>query len=93
MPKATDVLSFPSHEHKRGRESKNGHGNANELGDIAISPETARRNAKKYGRTVEQEIRILMLHGTLHLLGYDHEADDGAMERLEMRLRRRLRLA
>ena len=96
-PKPTDVLSFPARSLIRGRAAKNGNAPVdvpqNFLGDIAISPETAHRNAKKYGRTLEEELRILMLHGTLHLLGYDHEVDRGEMERLEMRLRRRLRLA
>jgi probable rRNA maturation factor len=62
------------------------------LGDIAISPETARRNAGRFGRRLEDELRILILHGVLHLLGYDHEADQGEMERLERRLRRKLRI-
>jgi probable rRNA maturation factor len=63
------------------------------LGDIAISPETARRNARKYGRTPSRELQILILHGVLHLLGYDHETDRGRMNRLEQRLRRRFGLA
>jgi probable rRNA maturation factor len=63
------------------------------LGDIAISPATARRNAKKYGRTLLVELQILMLHGLLHLLGFDHETDDGQMNRVEQQLRRRLGLA
>jgi probable rRNA maturation factor len=65
----------------------------NYLGDIAISPATARRNAAKYGRTLPAELRILMLHGVLHLLGYDHETDRGEMNRLETKLRRRFGLA
>ena len=65
---------------------------ANFLGDIAISPTTARRNAKKYGRPLPIELQILMLHGVLHLLGYDHETDRGKMNRIERRLRRRLGL-
>ena len=64
----------------------------NYLGDIAISPQTARRNAGRFGRRLEVELRILILHGVLHLLGYDHEADQGEMERLERRLRRKLRI-
>ena len=96
-PKPTDVLSFPARRMIAGRASTNGDAPAdvprNFLGDVAISPETAKRNARKFGRTLDEEIRILMLHGTLHLLGYDHEVDRGEMERLEMRLRRRLRLA
>ena len=62
------------------------------LGDIAISPATARRNAKKFGRTLPSELQILILHGVLHLLGYDHETDNGQMTRVENRLRRKLGL-
>ena len=62
------------------------------LGDVAISPSTARRNAKKLGRTLPSELRILILHGVLHLLGYDHETDRGEMDRVEERLRRKLGL-
>jgi probable rRNA maturation factor len=76
--KPTDVLSFP------------GPGGEVGLGDIVISVETAARNAKEYGRTLPQELDILALHGFLHVLGYDHETDDGTMDRLEKRLRRRL---
>jgi probable rRNA maturation factor len=76
--KPTDVLSFP------------GPGGEAGLGDIVISVETAARNAKEYGRTLPQELDILALHGFLHVLGYDHETDDGTMDRLEKRLRRRL---
>ena len=63
------------------------------LGDIAISPETARRNARRSSRALPQELRILILHGMLHLAGYDHETDDGEMDRLERHLRRRLGLS
>jgi probable rRNA maturation factor len=63
------------------------------LGDIAISPATARRNAKKFRRTLPGELQILILHGVLHLLGYDHETDDGQMTRVENRLRRKLGLS
>jgi len=79
--KVTDVLSFPAG-------ARNGY-----LGDIAISAAAARRNAQQYRRTLSCEIRILVLHGMLHLLGYDHETDRGEMERLESRLREKLRLA
>ena len=65
---------------------------AHSLGDIAISPATARRNAKKFGRTFPSELQILILHGVLHLLGYDHETDNGQMTRIENRLRRKLGL-
>jgi probable rRNA maturation factor len=64
-----------------------------ELGDIAIAPAVAQRNASQYGRTLPSELKILTLHGVLHLLGYDHETDRGEMHRLESRLRRRLGLA
>ena len=91
----TDVLSFPAVrrrrpvliEHKLRKKKLGG-----DLGDIAISPATARRNARKQGRTLASEMRILMLHGILHLFGYDHETDHGQMNRLEHKLRRRLGL-
>jgi probable rRNA maturation factor len=76
--RATDVLSFP------------GPGGSEGLGDIVISVETAARNARGLGRTLPQELDVLALHGFLHCLGYDHETDDGTMDRLEGRLRRRI---
>jgi probable rRNA maturation factor len=72
----TDVLSFP------------GEGGPLGLGDIVVSVETARRNARGAGRSLGQELDVLALHGLLHVLGYDHETDDGTMDRLERRLRR-----
>jgi probable rRNA maturation factor len=63
------------------------------LGDIAISPATAQRYAKKNGRKLSSELQVLILHGVLHLLGYDHETDRGEMERMERKLRKRLGLA
>ncbi|MGB0036615.1 MAG: rRNA maturation RNase YbeY [Candidatus Acidiferrales bacterium] len=63
------------------------------LGDIAIAPAVARRNARRFGRSFEDEMRILILHGMLHLMGYDHETDDGRMDRRERRLRRELGIA
>ncbi len=63
------------------------------LGDIAIAPATARRYARKNQRSLQNELHILMLHGVLHLMGYDHESDNGQMNRIEHRLRRRLGLA
>jgi probable rRNA maturation factor len=93
--KTTDVLSFPSETRSTPRplsarlKSLNG----KYLGDIAISPVVARRNAKSLGRSLGGELRILILHGVLHLLGYDHETDRGEMNRVEARLRRRLGLA
>ena len=61
----------------------------NMSGDIAISPETARRNARRFSRSLPLELRILILHGMIHLAGFDHEADHGEMDRLERRLRKR----
>jgi probable rRNA maturation factor len=72
------VLSFPGEEAG--------------LGDIVISVATAERNARRLGRTLPQEIDVLALHGFLHVLGYDHETDDGTMDRLERRLRQELRV-
>lgn len=63
------------------------------LGDIAIAPAVALRNARRFDRSFEDEMRILILHGMLHLMGYDHETDDGQMDRREQRLRRELGLA
>jgi probable rRNA maturation factor len=80
---STDVLSFPAN----GSRAKS---NQEYVGDIAISPETARRNAHLYERSLREELRVLVLHGMIHLAGYDHESDEGEMERLERRLRRRL---
>jgi len=74
----TDVLSFP------------GGGGEAGLGDVVISVPTAERNARGLGRTLRQELDVLALHGFLHVLGYDHETDDGTMDRLEGRLRKRL---
>ena len=63
------------------------------MGDIAIAPATARRYAKKNGRSLNSELRVLILHGVLHLLGYDHETDHGEMDRIEQKMRRRFGLA
>jgi len=93
---ATDVLSFPAEEDsgKPGtlrQQARRARGKF--LGDVAISPRLARRNAKLLGRELPEELKVLILHGVLHLLGYDHETDHGEMERIEMRLRRRLGIA
>jgi probable rRNA maturation factor len=92
--KTTDVLSFPAETRTRprGLRARTKKLRGVYLGDIAISPAVARRNAKMFGRTTAEEICVLMLHGVLHLLGYDHESDSGEMGRLEARLRRRLGL-
>jgi probable rRNA maturation factor len=95
----TDVLSFPAKairpRRSLPRQAKHGDstGAAQEyVGDIALSPETARRNARRFSRSLPEELRILVLHGLIHLAGFDHETDEGQMERLERRLRRRLGL-
>ena len=80
--KATDVLSFPP-----GAEFAGAHG-----GDLAISLETAARQAGEHGHMLRDEVRILLLHGVLHLSGLDHESDRGEMAEREAELRHRLRL-
>ena len=79
VDKPTDVLSFPADERDN-------------LGDVAISVETAAKQAKENGLSFDDEIAQLILHGLLHLSGYDHETDNGEMNRLELRLRRKLRI-
>lgn len=98
-PGPTDVLSFPANAIRPRRslprplKRSNGTGPAQEyVGDIALSPETARRNARRFSRSLPEELRILVLHGLIHLAGFDHETDEGQMEKLERRLRRRLGL-
>lgn len=95
--KATDVLSFPAKRRRRplriGGNRRRGMLPGGFLGDVAISPEMARRNARRHGRSLGEELRILILHGMLHLMGYDHETDAGQMNHLEGRLRRRLGLS
>ncbi len=80
----TDVLSFPSSAEARTPEKY--------AGDLAISLEIAQSNARQMGHSVQDEIKILLLHGVLHLAGYDHESDDGEMAALEETMRARLRL-
>jgi len=82
--KTTDVLSFPAGEDEFGQTS------TTNLGDIAISVERAETQAAERGLKFDREIAQLILHGLLHLCGYDHETDNGEMDRLELRLRRRL---
>jgi len=74
--RTTDVLSFPSDD-------------GDCLGDIVIAAGVARRQAETAGHSLQTELRVLALHGLLHLLGYDHEHDAGLMARVETRLRRR----
>lgn len=77
----TDVLSFPAADFQRVH-----------AGDLAISIDTAARQANAHGHSLETELRILLLHGLLHLAGYDHEADHGEMAAREEVLRRRFHL-
>lgn len=76
---ATDVLSFPSGRTPAG-------------GDIAISLQTARAQAAEIGHNLLTEVKVLILHGMLHLAGYDHEIDRGQMRKLEQQLRAELKL-
>jgi probable rRNA maturation factor len=82
--KPTDVLSFPAPPPMKGQPAH--------AGDLAISLETAARQADSYGHPLRDEVRILLLHGLLHLSGLDHETDNGEMAARESNLRRQLRL-
>ncbi len=84
--KSTDVLSFPS-ESAADRAGK-----AKSAGEIAISADIALQSSFRLGHPVSTELKILILHGVLHLAGFDHERDNGAMARKEDKLRRQLRL-
>lgn len=79
--KPTDVLSFPAAQNAEGL-----------VGDLAISVDTAARQATEHGHSLDDELRILILHGVLHLAGHDHEADSGEMRNLESELRANLKL-
>jgi probable rRNA maturation factor len=78
---ATDVLSFPVAD-----------GDGGAIGELAISWDRAKAQAAEYGHSAQDEVRILMLHGVLHLTGMDHEKDGGKMARSEVRWRKRLNL-
>ena len=80
----TDVLSFPAEQDEFEKTD------GARLGDVVISVEQAARQAKENGLTVDEEIAQLILHGLIHLCGYDHSTDEGEMNRLEVRLRRKL---
>jgi len=93
----TDVLSFPVQGPGAAARARRAHRRAHAagsqyVGDIAISPETARRNARRDSRPLPEELRMLVLHGMIHLAGYDHHTDQGQMEKLETALHRRLGL-
>jgi probable rRNA maturation factor len=85
---ATDVLSFPS----LFPSSLGGRKRATLAGEIAISSDIAAQNAARLGHSPAQEVKILALHGILHLAGFDHERDNDRMARKEIKLRRQLRL-
>jgi probable rRNA maturation factor len=91
--KVTDVLSFPAVGPANRRQGSGGHEPrvVNQLGDIVIATGVARRQAREAGHSYRTELRVLALHGLLHLLGYDHHDrdDNGRMARVEARLRRR----
>lgn len=80
--RSTDVLSFPADFAQPD--------GPRYLGDVAISLETAARQAAEAGTTLENELKVLVVHAIVHLCGYDHETDRGEMRRLEARLRREL---
>ena len=99
---STDVLSFPAAEEEGGPgeapppqktfpspAGRGARGEGRQLGDIVIATGVAARQAKEAGHSLRTELRVLALHGLLHLLGYDHEHDRGEMARVERRLRRR----
>jgi probable rRNA maturation factor len=83
--KATDVLSFPAPAQELSKMRRS-------AGEVAISADIARDNARRMGHTAANAVKILALHGILHLAGFDHEHDDGEMARKEKRLRQQLKL-
>jgi probable rRNA maturation factor len=85
VDRATDVLSFPAPPVTR-RQAKP------IAGDVAISADIARENARRLGHSMADEVKILVLHGILHLAGFDHERDNGDMARKESKLRLQLKL-
>lgn len=89
--KATDVLSFPAQAAVSGKNRRKS-GVPLVAGDLAISLDTTTRQAKQFGHSVQMEVKILLLHGLLHLAGYDHETDGGEMAAREDELRRRFHL-
>ena len=82
----TDVLSFPAEQDEFEKTE------GSRLGDVVISVEQAARQARQNGMRFDEEVAQLILHGMIHLCGYDHSTDNGEMNRLEMRLRKKLRI-
>ncbi|HSE37853.1 MAG TPA: rRNA maturation RNase YbeY [Blastocatellia bacterium] len=89
--RTTDVLSFAAEEKNQSTGDVNffraGDGH---IGDIVISTDTALRQAREAGHTFAREVEELVIHGVLHLCGYDHETDNGQMNKLELKLRKKL---
>ena len=88
--RTTDVLSFASGDALAGAEPGFFIGEATFLGDVVVSVDTARQQASEAGHSVNRELDELVMHGVLHLCGFDHETDSGEMNRLELKLRRKL---
>ena len=86
----TDVLSFAANDRLASADQAGFVGDLTFLGDVVVSVDTARQQAKEAGHSFGRELDELVMHGALHLCGYDHETDNGEMNRLELRLRRRL---
>ena len=82
----TDVLSFPAEQSEFEKAE------GSRLGDVVISVQQAARQARQNGMRFEEEVAQLILHGMIHLCGYDHATDNGEMNRLEMRLRKKLHI-
>lgn len=87
IDRPTDVLSFPSRDEQV---VPDGFTDSSFLGDVVVSTDAALRQAREAAHSVKREVNELVLHGILHLCGYDHETDEGEMDRLELRLRRKL---
>jgi probable rRNA maturation factor len=89
--RTTDVLSFAAEEKNQSTGDVNFFGAGEEhIGDIVISTDTAIRQAREAGHTFAREVDELVIHGVLHLCGYDHETDNGQMNKLELKLRKKL---
>lgn len=88
--RTTDVLSFASGDTLAGADQSSFIGDASFLGDVVVSVDAARQQASEARHSLDRELDELVMHGVLHLCGYDHETDSGEMNRLELKLRRKL---
>lgn len=88
--RTTDVLSFAANDRLAGADEACFIGEPKFLGDVVVSVDTAHQQANEAGHSFSRELDELVMHGVLHLCGYDHETDSGEMNRLELRLRRKL---